>query len=75
LAVGVIVLAVFVVTATASPATHQRSAPKEPITSGFSGGRMMSNYDFGPIKLKPENKLASGIRRVANTVAMCEKFA
>ena len=41
------------------PVTHStRAVAKKPITSGFYRGRTIGYYDFGPIKLKPGNKLA-----------------
>jgi hypothetical protein len=49
-----LVLAVF---AFAGPATAATPA-KQPVVSGFFQGRTISYYDFGPIKLKPGNKLA-----------------
>jgi hypothetical protein len=45
-------------TATASPRATHASLAKKPVTSGFYRGRTISYYDFGPIKLKPGNKLA-----------------
>jgi hypothetical protein len=58
LAVSVISVAAFAGTATASSTTHQASVAKKAITSGFYRGRPIGYYDFGPIKLKPGNKLA-----------------
>jgi hypothetical protein len=55
-------------TATASPRTTEASAAKKPVTSGFYRGRTISYYDFGPIKLRPGNKLAP-IWTVTNGVA------
>ena len=43
------------------------AAAKKPITSGFYRGRTIGYFDFGPIKLKPGNKLAP-IWTVANGV-------
>jgi len=45
-------------TATASAKTDRAGVAKKPITSGFYRGRTIGYYDFGPIKLKPGNKLA-----------------
>src|SRR5262245_37076993 len=45
-------------TGTASPSAHQTRVAKKPITSGFYRGRAIGYYDFGPIALKPGNKLA-----------------
>ena len=60
--VGLVVSAISVAalagTATASPTAHRASVAKKPITSGFYRGRTIGYYDFGPIKLKPGNKLA-----------------
>jgi hypothetical protein len=58
LAVAVISVATLAGTATASPSTHQATAGKKPVTSGFYRGRTIGYFDFGPIKLKPGNKLA-----------------
>jgi hypothetical protein len=49
-----LVLAMF---AFAVPATAATPA-KQPVVSGFYSGRTITYYDFGPIKLKPGNKLA-----------------
>lgn len=49
-----LVLAVF---AFAGPATAAPPA-KQPVVPGFYQGRTITYYDFGPIKLKPGNKLA-----------------
>jgi len=49
-----LVLAMF---AFAVPATAATPA-KQPVVSGFYHGRTITYYDFGPIKLKPGNKLA-----------------
>jgi hypothetical protein len=68
-----LVLAVF---AFAVPATAATPA-KQPVVSGFYQGRTITYYDFGPIKLKPGNKLAplwavtngaSGQHNIVNTV-------
>jgi len=45
------------VLAFAGPATAAAPA-KQPVVSGFFQGRTITYYDFGPIKLKPGNKLA-----------------
>ena len=34
------------------------SAAKQPVATGFFRGRTIHYYDFGPIRLKPGNKLA-----------------
>ena len=74
LAVTVISVAALAGTATASPATHRAGVAKKPITSGFYRGRTIGYYDFGPIKLKPGNKLApiwtvtNGVRGQHNIV-------
>jgi hypothetical protein len=49
-----LVLALFAFAAPAIAATPA----KQPVVSGFFQGRTISYYDFGPIKLKPGNKLA-----------------
>jgi hypothetical protein len=60
--------------ALASPAATPK---KQPVVSGFFQGRTVKYFDFGPIKLKPGNKLApiwvfsngaSGQRNVIDTV-------
>ncbi len=71
------------VTATAGPAarsavSHAAAKPKkQPAVSGFYRGQTVKYFDFGPIKLKPGNKLApiwvftngaSGQRNVIDTV-------
>jgi hypothetical protein len=74
LAVSVISIAAVAGTATASGTTHQASAAKKPITAGFYRGRTIGYFDFGPIKLKPGNKLApiwtvtNGVRGQHNIV-------
>lgn len=50
--------AAFSETAVASPAAAHAAVAKKPITTGFYRGRTIRYYDFGPIKLKPGNKLA-----------------
>ena len=50
-------LLVLAVLAIAGPATAAAPA-KQPVVSGFFQGRTITYYDFGPIKLKPGNKLA-----------------
>jgi hypothetical protein len=49
-----LVLALFAFAAPAMAATPA----KQPVVSGFYQGRTISYYDFGPIKVKPGNKLA-----------------
>lgn len=60
-------LLVLAVLAFAGPATAAAPA-KQPVVSGFYKGRTITYYDFGPIKLKPGNKLAP-IWAVTNGVA------
>jgi hypothetical protein len=55
-------------TAVASPAAAHAAVAKKPITTGFYRGRTIRYYDFGPIKLRPGNKLAP-IWAVTNGVA------
>ena len=50
-------LLVLAVLAFVGPATAAAPA-KQPVVSGFFQGRTITYYDFGPIKLKPGNKLA-----------------
>ena len=45
-----------------------QSAAKQPVVRGFYEGKTVRYYNFGPIKLKPENKLAP-IWTVTNGVA------
>jgi len=68
LAVAVISVAAFAGTATATRTTQHATVAKKPITSGFYRGRTIGYYDFGPIKLKPGNKVAP-IWTVTNGVA------
>src|SRR3954451_16931699 len=58
LAVAVISVAAFASTASASRTTQHATLAKKAVTSGFYRGRRIGYYDFGPIKLKPGNKLA-----------------
>lgn len=82
LALALVALA-WSVTAIAGPASpstldHAAAGPrKQPVVSGFYRGRAVGYFDFGPIKLKPGNKLApiwvftkgaSGQRNVIDTV-------
>jgi hypothetical protein len=55
---AVIAVAALAGTAGAATATHQATAAKKPVTSGFYRGHTIGYYDFGPIKLKAGNKLA-----------------
>lgn len=55
---GAICVGALAGTATASPTTDRARVAKKPVTSGFYRGRTIGYYDFGPIKLKPGNKLA-----------------
>ena len=50
-------LLVLAVLAFAGPATAAAPA-KQPVVPGFFHGKTIGYYDFGPIKLKPGNKLA-----------------
>jgi hypothetical protein len=50
-------LLVLALLAFAAPATASAPA-KQPVVPGFFHGRTVTYYDFGPIKLKPGNKLA-----------------
>ena len=50
-------LLVLALLAFAAPATASAPA-KQPVVPGFYQGRTITYYDFGPIKLKPGNKLA-----------------
>jgi hypothetical protein len=68
-----LVLALFAFAAAAMAATPA----KQPVVSGFFQGRTIPYYDFGPIKLKPGNKLAplwsvtngaAGQHNIVNTV-------
>lgn len=45
-------------TAVAAPSTGHAAVAKKPVTAGFYRGHMIGYLDFGPIKLKPGNKLA-----------------
>jgi hypothetical protein len=57
--------------------TTAAKTPKQPVVHGFYEGKSVSYFDFGPIKLKPGNKLApiwtftngaAGQRNVIDTV-------
>ena len=50
-------LLAFALVTVAAPATAASPA-KQPVATGFDQGREVSYFDFGPIKLKPGNKLA-----------------
>jgi hypothetical protein len=58
----IVSVAVVAAQAAASPARLVTStevlAGKKPVTSGFFQGKRIGYFDFGPIKLKPGNKLA-----------------
>lgn len=63
--------------ATASAAPDRGAAAKQPVTLGYYDGATVRYYDFGPIKLKPGNKLApiwtftngaAGQRNVIDTI-------
>ena len=43
---------------TAAPATAHTAAAVKPVTSGFYRGQTIHYYDYGPIKLRPGNRLA-----------------
>jgi hypothetical protein len=80
---GVLTLAVFAVATTAAVAAPtrvhatQQSAAKKQITPGFYRGKQIGYFDYGPIKLKPGNKVApiwavtngaAGQRNIVDTV-------
>jgi len=50
-------LLAFALLVVAAPATAASPA-KQPVATGFYQGQEVSYFDFGPIKLKPGNKLA-----------------
>ena len=52
---GLVLLLALAVAATAQAA---HVAGKKPVTAGFFRGKQVGYFDFGPIKLKPGNKLA-----------------
>lgn len=54
--------------AAASPAAVTAGVAKKPVTAGFYRNRTIGYFDFGPIKLKPGNKLAP-LWTVTNGVA------
>lgn len=60
IALAVTAAAVSALAGTAVPATAATHAavPKKPVTKGFYRGRTIRYFDFGPIKLKPGNKVA-----------------
>jgi hypothetical protein len=60
--------AVLVGGAVASPAAVTSGVSKKPVTPGFYRNRAIGYFDFGPIKLKPGNKLAP-LWTVTNGVA------
>jgi hypothetical protein len=60
---AVLAVAVFV-----APAASAAKVAKKPVTPGFYRGKSIGYFDFGPIKLKPGNKLAP-IWAVTNGVA------
>src|SRR5206468_4706307 len=71
----VVLLAVAAAVATAGGAPSAiASGGKKTITPGFYSGRAIGYFDFGPIKLKPGNKLApiwtvtNGVREQHNIV-------
>ena len=64
-------------TATAARSSGHSSLAKKPVTAGFYRGQTIGYFDFGPIKLRPGNKLAplwtvtnpaAGQHNVADTV-------
>jgi hypothetical protein len=73
LAAGAAVAAVAATAAVAHAAPHAAPA-KKPVTKGFYRGRTIGYFDFGPIKLRPGNKLApiwtvtNGVGRQHNIV-------
>src|SRR5207247_6256505 len=69
-------LLAFALLIVAAPATAASPA-KQPVATGFYQGQEVSYFDFGPIKLKPGNKLApiwtvtngaAGQHNIINTV-------
>ena len=48
----------FALLVVAAPATAASPEVKQPVATGFYQGQEVSYFDFGPIKLKPGNKLA-----------------
>jgi len=51
-------LVVAAVAATQAAAAPARAVAKKPVTPGFFQGKKIRYFDYGPIKLKPGNKLA-----------------
>lgn len=45
-------------TASLAAADRRLAAPKQPVVPGFFEGKTVGYYNFGPIKLRPGNKLA-----------------
>ena len=77
LLVGALVLGVATLPSSAAAAPDRAGAATQPVTLGYYGGATVRYYDFGPIKLKPGNKLApiwsvtngtAGQRNVIDTV-------
>jgi hypothetical protein len=75
IAVALAAVAVAIVAAQAAPASsgsiakvERAAAGKKPVSLGFFQGRKIRYFDFGPIKLKPGNRLAP-IWTVTNGVA------
>ena len=58
LAISAIAVSALAGTAMAAHASAHAAGAKKPVTSGFYRGRTIGYFDFGPIKLKPGNKLA-----------------
>jgi hypothetical protein len=54
----VVAIAGIAATAKAVPATVHPAVTKKAVTAGFYRGETIGYFDFGPISLKPDNKLA-----------------
>jgi hypothetical protein len=77
LVIAALALATTSATQAASLARASQTAAKQPVTLGFYRGHTVRYYDFGPIRLKPGNKLApiwtftngaTGQRNIIDTV-------
>jgi hypothetical protein len=68
LAATVCSIAATTTAATAAPANEAATIAKKAVTPGFYRGKAVGYFDFGPIKLKPGNKLAP-IWTVTNAAA------
>ena len=58
LLIGLLAAAALAWSATAAPVAVHAASAKKAVTPGFYRGRTIGYFDFGPIKLKPGNKLA-----------------